>query len=664
MKDLEDLLNKKDINWINYLVNTKETNYNFERIKSLKELSNDLIYKYVLNCFKVLESIKPNNTIYYYVSETLKWMEVSKVGSKEDRRKWKKLGFDLYVHNIGSSQIYTLENEVIDEVIRVLIFTHGLIGQNIRGEVNLNKNFELYKLIENKLIDKETLKEVLEVLNECIIKPVSEKLFYSIKENISIKIEKILNGDFNDDLDLTDRFIAINKITNKSDLLILNNEEVFQSLKKIFEKVELWYYLAALIEFDILERTKILLFLSNNLKDSDEHITFELMMKSIYFDYEGKKTINIYKKRIIESFLKSLSIEDIINNNIKKNPHISFVVNRKNNTILFYFTFSIQASKLIEFCEVAYTSNSLYNKAVYLLYDLFGFRRDNFDRFYNEIEYINTMNSSLNNKKILIDYIVGKNVLDIGPGGGVILDLIEEYDNNINLYGIDISENICEELKKKKEKENKNWTIIKGDALYLENYFEEKSMDTIIFSSIIHEMFSYIEYNEKKFNIETVIKVLKSAYNLLSIGGRIIIRDGIKTEPENKFRIIEFKDKKDISILNNYCMDFKGRSVTYEKIDDYKVKMLVNDAMEFLYTYTWGENSYSLEVQEQFGYLTPSEYRELIIQNLPNANIIELKSFLQSGYEENLLNKITLYDENMNVTKLPNSTCIIVIERN
>ena len=63
MKDLEDLINKKDINWINYLIKTREKNYNFERIRSLKELSNDLVYKYVLNSFlhcisKVLEYTK------------------------------------------------------------------------------------------------------------------------------------------------------------------------------------------------------------------------------------------------------------------------------------------------------------------------------------------------------------------------------------------------------------------------------------------------------------------------------------------------------------------------------------------------------------------------------------------------------------------------------
>ena len=91
--------------------------------------------------------------------------------------------------------------------------------------------------------------------------------------------------------------------------------------------------------------------------------------------------------------------------------------------------------------------------------------------------------------------------------------------------------------------------------------------------------------------------------------------------------------------------------------------MLVNDAMEFLYTYTWGENSYSLEVKEQFGYLTPTEYIKLIEDNLSGYKVIFSKAFLQDGYEENLLNKISIYDENMNVVKLPNSTFILVIEK-
>ena len=82
-----------------------------------------------------------------------------------------------------------------------------------------------------------------------------------------------------------------------------------------------------------------------------------------------------------------------------------------------------------------------------------------------------------------------------------------------------------------------------------------------------------------------------------------------------------------------------------------------------IYTYTWGEDSYALEVKEQFGYYTPSEYVKVIEENLKGCKIITCKAFLQDGYEKNLLNKIDIYDENMNVVKLPNSTCIIVIEK-
>jgi SAM-dependent methyltransferase len=243
------------------------------------------------------------------------------------------------------------------------------------------------------------------------------------------------------------------------------------------------------------------------------------------------------------------------------------------------------------------------------------------------------------------------------------MDLLEEKYPTKKIYGIDISSNVIETLEKKKLQEQKKWNLVKGDALNLNDYFEIGSLDTIIYSSIIHELYSYIPFEGKKFNINTVIKALKSAYSILPVNGRIIIRDGIKTEPVDQERIIEFKNIEDLSILKRYCNDFKGREIKYERINDNKVKMLVNDAMEFLYTYTWGEDSYPLEVQEQFGYLTPTEYVKLIQDNLENSMIVKCTAFLQEGYEENLLNKIAIYDENMNVVKLPNSTCIIVIEK-
>ncbi len=652
--------------WEKYLLNTREKNYNIERLDSLKKNTNKLVYEYVLRSLEILDSKKIDDQTYFYISEALKWMDVGKTGNSKERRSWKKKGYDLYVHNYGSADIYREDNKDYNEIVRVLIKTHGLIGQYIRGEVKFSLNKELYSLIERKLISKEQLKKVLTIYNECLIGAVSKELYEKVKDEVNKSIEYIINNDFNHEFDIIERINRLNGGISKEDEIelkkILKNKRIEKTIEKIFNDIGLWYYEIALSDFSMLEQIKILCICSLN-ANKVNNITFERIMKTIYIDYNGKRVINLFKKRIVEEYLRNINIEDILNNHLYLSPHISFKLIKINNEMLFDFKFSIQATKLIDFCMVAFTSDSIYKKSIYLLYDLFGFRKDEYDRFYNEIEYLNRMNSSLHHKSKILDYMVGKNILDVGPGGGALMDLIEERDPSLNVYGIDISSNVIDALSKKKLKEKRAWNLVKGDALNLNDYFEIGSLDTIIYSSIIHELYSYIPFEGKKFNINTVIKALKSAYSILPVNGRIIIRDGIKTEPENQYRIIEFRNKEDLEILDRYCHDFKGRKVTYETLGNNKVKMLVNDAMEFLYTFTWGEDSYPLEVQEQFGYQTPTQYQNLILENLPNSKIIVCEAFLQDGYEEHLLDKISLYDENMNKVQLPNSTCVIVIEK-
>lgn len=670
IKSLEILNNKKEIlnhEWSNYLYNTREKNYNVLNVDSLKEITNHSVLNYVKRTLEVLdetnEKYNLKKEVLYYVEETLKWQDVAKTGNKRIRKVWKNNHYDLYCHNIGSSQIYSENNQ--DEVVKVLIKTHGLIGQYIKGEVTLSKNKELYDLITRGLIKKDTLRDVLSILNMCIIVGVNESLYLKVENQVNNIIEKIINGEFEEKQNYIVRLKKLIKKLNDKDIEYLKSldKNVINILNNLFNKVDLWYFDGALLDFNIEEIIKILLLCVNNINDEINNLSFESLMHYIHLDYKNKKEINIYKKRIIEYYLKSISIQDIINNNISPNPHITYKTRNYNDTMEFNFSFSIESKKLIEFCEVAMTSDVLYQKATYMLYDLFGFRRDSYDRFYNELNYLNTMNSGKNEKSIILNYLVGKKVLDVGPGGGVLLDLIENKSSDYDVWGIDLSQNVIDKLNEKKSNENHKWNIVKGDALNLTKYFEKNSVDSIIYSSIIHELYSYIEFDGKKFNKETIKKSLKEAYEILKVGGRIIIRDGIMSEPVNSYRLIEFKNIEDINILNRYCNDFKGRNITYKKVNDNTVKMLLNDAMEFLYTYTWGEQSYPLEVQEQFGYFTLNEYVNFIKENLVGSKIIESKSFLQEGYEKNLLNKISIYDENFNVVKLPDSTSIIVIEK-
>lgn len=678
LKSLKQMMNVNDKseNWVKYLYFTNEKNYNLNRIKSLKEISKKQVFNYVKKTLEILDKCvleyQLSNEEIFIIEETLKWADVAKCGYRYKRNEWESKGYNLFIHNIGSSQIYIEEmGTKSNHIVATLIKTHGLIGQHIMGEVNLDVNYDIYKLLEENKISKESLEKILIVLNRCIIESVSQELYKNVKEKVSACVNRIINNDLechysNKEL-IIEKFKRLRKNITENDILdidnILDDKNVLNEVINIFENKELWYFDAALNDFNMNEIIKILLII-NKKASKFKQISFEKLMRQIYIDYNGNKTINIYKKRIMEAYLESIAISDVLSNNIKSNSHIKIELILKNGVIIFDFDFSIQAKKLIEFCEVAYDSDDLYSKAVFMLYDLFDFRRDKYDRFYNEISYLNTMNASMQFKAIILDYIVGKNVLDVGPGGGGLLNMIEERNPNLNVFGIDISQNVIDELNKKKNEEKRNWKVVKGDALNLKNYFNNGDIDTIIYSSIIHELFSYIETDNKKFNHETIKKALLSAYEVLPSGGRIIIRDGIMTEPKEQYRIIEFNNLEDLNILDRYCRDFKGREINYIKISDNKVKMLVNDAMEFLYTYTWGENSYPLEIQEQFGYFTPNEYINFINEIFDNnCKIITCNHFLQEGYSENLLPKITIYNEKNEIIDLPDSTCLIVVEK-
>lgn len=84
--------------------------------------------------------------------------------------------------------------------------------------------------------------------------------------------------------------------------------------------------------------------------------------------------------------------------------------------------------------------------------------------------------------------------------------------------GIDISSNVIEALERKKQMESHRWHVMKGDALQLDQYVEAGTVDTVIFSSILHELYSYIERDGHRFNTETVAAALRSAFHVLPPG--------------------------------------------------------------------------------------------------------------------------------------------------
>ncbi|WP_239004495.1 methyltransferase [Paenibacillus tepidiphilus] len=655
-----------------------------------------------------------------------------------------------------------------ERIIHRLIGTHGLIGQQIRGEVPPEVNRPLAALAEEGLLTPEELERLLMALNQCIIAAVAPELWRQVQPEVQRLIAAVAGGGIQP-VPLQERLRrmrtgpAARGEDFSAEWVRLAVEGFRPDWLEPLSSATFWYAESALQTFSLEQFLKVMLLIAGDSEhtpgEGPKHISFAEVMNSIYYDYRGVKKINVYKKRIIEKYLSELSWEELGRSrrdsqgslaepelpgagevqelqaaqhrqgaldvqevqgvqgvqdgqivqemhvqaaqhrqgahNVHEvqaaqrgqgayevqemqaaqhrhtmqaapNPHLTHRLQRQPelpDTLFFDFVFSPAAEKLIEFCIEAEKS-PLYERAVLMLFDLFGLRRDAFDRFHNEETYLSQMNGTADYKAVILEHIAGTKVLDIGPGGGVLLDLIEERLPGVQAVGIDISSNVIEALQQRKAREKRGWEVLQGDALNLKELVTPGSVDTVVFSSILHELYSYVPFNGRKFNHETVAAALVSAYEVLADSGVIIIRDGIMTEPEHERRRVRFLEEDGLASLARYAEDFAGRRIQYEVIGEQEVLMPVNDAMEFLYTYTWGEEAYVHEVQEQFGYFTPGRYKKFIQSTLGETAQIEVfRHYLQDGYTEALRERIVIMDDHGAEVSLPDSTCFIVIRK-
>ena len=651
--------------WFSYLYYTENRSVNVERVERVEGITGRETLDYVLRTLSILDMIEVcgNSNVtaecFDIIRMVLEWSEVAKGGTARDRADWEKKEYSLDIHNIASAEIFLDDNPEIDnkislddrKLIYTLIRTHGMIGQCLRGEVPVAENASLLLLPEEIKIDKDILKNMLYILNECIIRGVSDELWDKVKPEACALIDRILIGDLRE-------FPAEQRVKRLLPCLGEIPQELTEFFRdRLFPKYELWYFEAALSDFDGTQILGILTGLMDKIGGEDvRYISFKPLADSLYYDYEGKKHINIYKKRIIEKHLRDNRVENV-----------SLTARKNGSAILVDLVFSKVCEKLIEFCVEAERSGLLtFEKSITVLYDMFGFRRDEFDRLNNEDKYLATMNASEEStKNTIIDHVVGQTVVDVGSGGGVLLDLLEEKYPGKTVIGTDISENVISVLNKKKQAEGHHWTVERHnfvDSPILVGG-ETGKVDSIIFSSIIHEIYSYTMTDEGRFNISVVEKALKNAFDSLAPGGRLIIRDGVRSFPADQQGIITvtFKEDSGLEFFKNYMCDFEGlRDIEDKKIvvneAEKKVSACTDFIREFLYTYTWGQESYSHEVQEQFGYYTITEYRE-VLERL-GAKVLRADAFLEPGYPEHLRPKVTLEPD-----IYPDSNCIIVAEK-
>lgn len=268
--------------------------------------------------------------------------------------------------------------------------------------------------------------------------------------------------------------------------------------------------------------------------------------------------------------------------------------------------------------------------------------------------YSEGMEKSAVEKVRILPFVKEGNILEVGCGCGTVLELLSRYHPESRIYGTDISNTMLEKSKERKYTNN-NISIIKADAR--EQVLKEKSLDTIIFCSVLHEVYSYSGYS-----LKSVEDAIENAYIMLKPGGRLIIRDGVK--PEEKAVYIKFKKEGVEKKFYRFAEEFGPYKIEYKKEEDL-VKLKKHDAMEFLSKYIYDEN-WDIEVKEKFGALTKEEYCSMLRKK--GFEVINIESylidFLRKTYYENDV-EFFEKDENGSLTKTeyPDSTMIIIAEK-
>lgn len=277
--------------------------------------------------------------------------------------------------------------------------------------------------------------------------------------------------------------------------------------------------------------------------------------------------------------------------------------------------------------------------------------------------YIKEMNDNVSSKKYLLSLIEKNNYnsfLEIGSGGGIILDILSEKYPNSKITGTEISSPMLKELETIKNIKNSKWNI---ENFNIVNSSYPNKQDVIIFSSVLHEIFSYTNLGKGKFKKINVLTALNNAKNSLNDNGTILIRDGISNGNKSSMGIIPKNNKKDFSVfINSFVKDFKGLPNIHKEywITNGIYYMPYELGREFLLTYTWGNDSYNREVNEQFGYFTKNDWYNTAKQL--NMNISFYEEICDVGYKNHIESNIMLVDENMNPIVFPNTNVYIVIK--
>jgi SAM-dependent methyltransferase/nicotinamide mononucleotide adenylyltransferase len=263
------------------------------------------------------------------------------------------------------------------------------------------------------------------------------------------------------------------------------------------------------------------------------------------------------------------------------------------------------------------------------------------------------MDASLAQKlEDLLPWVLPGTIVDKGCGTGKLLVELSRRFPESSLVGVDLSRELL-----RRSDENTyaggDVQLVLGDAA--EAQLPDASADTVIFSSIMHEIYSYGGYQRGR-----ITQALTSAARELRPGGRVLIRDGVSPDPA-RWRLALLDDETRAR-FTRFAREFKhGQGAHFERLAGGDLLLNAHEVNEFLckkdYVVNW-----DIEVHEEYGVLTVAEWRQALAD--AGFAVLEARAYVNEWIAEHRYRgRATVADEAGGALPWPATNVVVVGER-
>jgi SAM-dependent methyltransferase len=638
------------------------------------------------------------------VTTVLLYGDVAKGGDDAQRAAWARIGVDGAVHNEDSARLlarafegplglaapFAASARLREEAI-ALVATSGLVGMRLRGEVTREALEPLVALVEAAPADaREGLASVIPLVNACDTAAVRAGLFTDElaaafrHEEDAVLARAPLDGR---EASLADRLARLHRgallapgAVDAAEAALASLGPARAALEARLARCSLWYAEAALGGLSLEAAARLLAALTASAARAIDvarpwHLDLLGLVPALRDDHGAPRA---YPTRLVEALLDRAPAGEPIGEDAR--ALVSFPATKGDQAaLLVSFEPSEEARALLTLLPIYERKEAAaFHATLKALCDLYGLRKDDFDRVANEASYLATMNAARSDKARMLDYVVPGLVVEVGPGGGVVLDLLRDRFPASRVVGLDASSAAVDALRKKLAAGGPRWEVVHGDAFRLPEIVGARAATTVVYCSVLHEIFSYVPWSEAegapaaRFRFGSVAALVRATFRALAPGGRVVVRDGLM--PAREPRVIAFLDPAWREGFELFARTYEARPIPFERLADGRVRLDQADLYEFLTTFTWGPASFPYEIREQRGVLPRAEYVARLVAACDGADppyrarevpvAPDLASYLQPGYPANIAPHVAIFDgEGAREVPMPDVNGVWVIEK-